>query len=679
LPGAKGTKNTSKSHSTLKIKQIQKRWSLFFWHCLNGTKTSTHTLKTAIKIMKFFIYKNFIVVLLADILLLSGSLFLAYLIRFDFVLPQQYSVLLYQMLPFVLIVKIGCFYFFDLYRGMWRYTSIADLLNIIKASCVSSLVIICLILFTHSRFIGFPRSVFIMDWCFTVLLISGYRLCIRLYFEQISNDKTSSIPTRQVLTMFFKKMAETKRLFIIGAGDGGEKIYREIHNNDRLKYTVVGFLDDDLTKVGRKIHGVPVLGRIKDIKTIAKKVKADEALIAIPSATSEQMREILTHLRESGIKFKTIPGIGELINGKVTINTIREVDYRDLLGRDVIRLDEDKIGAYLQDQCVMVTGAGGSIGSELCRQICRFKPHSIVMYERAESPLYEINHELKQDFGTVKTIPVLADVQDKTQLEKAFDAYQPQTVFHAAAYKHVPMLEMQPWKAVDNNIQGTTSLVEITNKFNVERFVFVSTDKAVRPANVMGASKRIAEMLIQSQNGCGLSHTKFMTVRFGNVVGSVGSVVPLFKKQIKKGGPVTVTHPEVTRFFMTIPESCQLILQAGAMGKGGEIFLLDMGTSIKIDDMARDLIRFSGFEPEVDIKIEYIGLRPGEKLFEELIIEGEDVVPTSHEKIMVLKGMDCNLQILNGNIHNLIQIAKDQKIEPIKEKLQKIVPEYRPL
>ncbi|OQY01708.1 MAG: capsule biosynthesis protein CapD [Desulfobacteraceae bacterium 4572_123] len=628
--------------------------------------------------MPRLLHRNVFVILGIDLFLLSASIYFAHLIRFDFTIPQKHLILLYQILPFVLIVKIVCFYFFDLYRGMWRYTSIADLLNIIKASSVSSLVIICLILFSHSRFIGFPRSVFVMDWCFTVLLISGYRLCIRLYFERISNGKTSSIPTRQVLTMFFKKMAETKRLLIIGAGNGGEKIYREIHDNARLQYTVVGFLDDDFSKVGKKIHGIPVLGQISDIKRMARKLNADEALIAIPSATSEQMRKILTHCRKSGIKFKTIPGIGELINGKVTVNTIREVDYRDLLGRDVIRLDEDKIGAYLQGQCVMVTGAGGSIGSELCRQIGRYKPDSIVMYERAESPLYEIEHELKQDFGDIKTIPVLSDIQNKEQLEKAFDAYGPQTVFHAAAYKHVPMLEMQPWKAVDNNIQGTANLVEITNKFNVERFVFVSTDKAVRPVNIMGASKRIAEMLIQSQNGCGLSHTKFMTVRFGNVVGSVGSVIPLFKKQIKRGGPVTVTHPEVTRFFMTIPEACQLILQAGAMGKGGEIFLFDMGTSIKIDDMARDLIRLSGFEPDVDIKIEYIGLRPGEKLSEELVIEGEDVIPTSHEKIMVLKGMDCNLEILNGNINTLIQIANDQNIEKIKAKLQKIVAEYRP-
>jgi FlaA1/EpsC-like NDP-sugar epimerase len=629
--------------------------------------------------MKFrLLYKNFIIVLLADIILLTSSLFLAYLIRFDFHLPQPHAILLYRILPFVLIIKISCFYFFDLYRGMWRYTSISDLMNIIKASSVSSLLIICIILFTHTRFIGFPRSAFIMDWCFTILLISGYRLGIRLYFERMSSEETPVMKTRQLFTLFFKKMTEAKRLLIIGAGDGGEKIYREIQHNARLQYAVVGFIDDDSAKVGRKIHGIPVLGRISDIKKIAKKINADEALIAIPSATSNQMRKILAHCRDSGIKFKTIPGMGELINGQVTVNTIREVDYRDLLGREMIKLDEDKIGSYLNGQCVMVTGAGGSIGSELCRQICRFKPGRIVMYERAESPLYEIDHELKQDFGDIEIIPVLADVREKEQLEKAFETHRPQTVFHAAAYKHVPMLEIQPWKAVDNNIQGTANLIEITNKFNVERFVFVSTDKAVRPANVMGASKRIAEMLIQSQNGCGISSTKYITVRFGNVVGSVGSVVPLFKKQIQKGGPVTVTHPDVTRFFMTIPEACQLILQAGAMGKGGEIFLLEMGTSIKIVDMAKDLIRLSGFEPEIDIEIEYIGLRPGEKLSEELIIEGEDVIPTSHEKIMVLKGMDCNLQLLNGEIDQLMQIAKDQDTQKIKAKLKEIVPEYVP-
>jgi len=586
--------------------------------------------------------------------------------------------LLYQMLPIVLIIKIISFYFFDLYRGMWRYTSLADLLNIIKASCVSTLVIVCLILFSHTRFIGFPRSVFIIDWCFTVLLISGCRLCIRIYFEHISGDKNVSMFTRKAPNFFFKDMADINRLLIIGAGDCGENIYREIHANARLKYYVIGFLDDDINKIGKKIHGIPILSTIEEIESVVKKVRADEALIAIPSANSSQMRKIVKHCKESGIKFKTIPGMGELINGKVTINAIREVAYRDLLGREMIKLDEEQVGLYLQGQRVLVTGAGGSIGSELCRQICCFRPKSIVLYERAETPLYEIELELKQNFNDVGILPLLADVQDKKQIEKAFEAYNPQTVFHAAAYKHVPMLETHPWRAISNNIQGTANIIEIANKFNVDRFVFVSTDKAVRPANVMGASKRIAEMLIQSQNGCGLSKTRFMIVRFGNVVGSVGSVIPLFKKQIEKGGPVTVTHPDVTRFFMTIPEACQLILQAGAMGSGGEIFLLEMGTSIKINDMARDLIRLSGFEPDVDIAIEYIGLRPGEKLFEELITEGEGVVPTSHEKIMVLRGVECNLQLLNGKIDELAKMAEDQDVEKIKAKLHEILPEYRP-
>ena len=620
--------------------------------------------------------RNFFVILGMDLFLLSGSIYFAHLIRFDFTIPQQYSILLYRMLPFVLIIKVISFYFFDLYRGMWRYTSIADLFNIIKASSLSTLLIISFILF-GTRFHGFSRSVFIIDWCFTILLISGYRLFIRLYFEYSSEDRINIMSMWKTLGLF-RKQVDKKRLLIIGAGNCGEKIYREIHDNARLQYRVVGFLDDDSTKLGKKIHGVPVLGYIRDIRKVINKTMADEALIAIPSTNSQQMRDIVAKCKESAIRFKTIPSMGELIDGKVTVNAIREVAYRDLLGREVIKLDEEKIGAYLQGQCVLVSGAGGSIGSELCRQVCRFRPKRLILYERAESPLYEIELELKQNFGEVKVVTLLADVQDTKQLEKTFESYKPQTVFHAAAYKHVPLLESQPWKAIDNNIQGTANIVEVANKYNVERFVFVSTDKAVRPANVMGASKRVAEMLIQSQNGCGLSHTRFMIVRFGNVVGSIGSVVPLFKKQIEKGGPITVTHPEMTRYFMTIPEACQLILQAGSMGIGGEIFLLDMGTSIKIDDMARDLIRLYGFEPDVDIKIEYVGLRPGEKLYEELIIEGEDIVPTTHDKIMALKGTECNPHLLNGKINELTKIAEDQKVEKIKAKLQEIVPEYKP-
>ena len=630
------------------------------------------------KIMKFRIfYKNFLIVFFADVLLLAAAFIGSYLIRFEFNIPLFFLSLLKRMLPWVVLAKLSCFYFFGLYRGMWRYTSIADLLNIIKASTVATLLIVSLILF-KSRFIGHSRSVFLIDWCLTILFICGFRLSVRLFFEYFSKEQPSPTDFLSAFKLLAKRKRDGKNLIIIGAGDCGEKIYREIHDNASLQYNVVGFLDDSQNKVGRTIHGIPVLGRIEDITAVVKRVKADEGLIAIPSAQGKQMRRIVDLCKSSGISFKTVPGYGELINGRVTVKAIRDVAYRDLLGREIIKLDEIGIDAYIQGQTMLVTGAGGSIGSELCRQICRFRPKSIILYERAESPLYEIELELKQNFGDVKVVTLLADIQDKQQLEKAFEAYKPQTVFHAAAYKHVPLLELQPWKAIDNNIQGTANIVEITNKFNVERFVFVSSNKAVRPANVMGASKRVAEMLVQSQNGCGLSNTKFMIVRFGNVVGSVGSVVPLFKKQIEKGGPVTVTHPEVTRYFMTIPEACQLILQASAMGIGGEIFLLDMGTSIKIDDMARDLIRLSGFEPDVDIKIEYIGLRPGEKLYEELIIEGEDVVPTSHEKILVLKGTECDMQLLNGKIDELAKIAENQEVEKIKAEFKEIVPEYKP-
>ncbi|MDL1967009.1 MAG: polysaccharide biosynthesis protein [Deltaproteobacteria bacterium] len=617
------------------------------------------------------------IVFLVDALLLAAAFIVAHLIRFEFNIPLSFLSLLKQMLPWVLLAKLSCFYFLGLYRGMWRYTSIADLLNVIKATIVSTLLILAFILFKFG-FIGYSRSVFLIDFLLTILFIAGFRISVRLFYDRNSKETPTPTDFLSIFKLLSNRKKDSKNLIIIGAGNCGEKIYREIHDNSALKYNIVGFLDDSRSKIGRTIHGVPVIGRIDDIIILTKKVKADEVLIAIPSARGQQMRRIVELCKTSGILFKTVPGYGELINGRVTINAIREVAYRDLLGREMVKLDEKQIGAYLKGQNVLVTGAGGSIGSELCRQICRFKPGSILLFERAESPLYEIELELKKNFVDVNVVPILADIQNKLQIEKVFNKYEPQTVFHAAAYKHVPMLELQPWKALENNIQGTANLVEIATKFNIERFVFVSTDKAVRPTNVMGASKRVAEMFVNCQNKNGLSKERFIIVRFGNVVGSVGSVVPLFKKQIEKGGPVTVTHPDVTRYFMTIPEASQLILQAGAMGNGGEIFLLDMGTTIKISDMARDLIRLSGFEPDVDIKIEYIGLRPGEKLYEELITEGENIVPTSHEKIMVLKGMECNLHVLNGQIDELATLAANQDEKRIKEKLQEIVSEYSP-
>jgi FlaA1/EpsC-like NDP-sugar epimerase len=501
-------------------------------------------------------------------------------------------------------------------------------------------------------------------------------MSVRVYFVHFSEKKSLVFTVNKIWEILTRKPTNKKNLLIIGAGNCGDKLYREIRDNRTHKFNIVGFLDDDPNKIGKKIHGVSVLSNISDISLISKKMHVDLSVIAIPSADAQQMRDIVEYCKNSNIPFKTIPGMNELIDGKVTINAIREVAYRDLLGREIIKLDEEKIGSYLKGKSVMITGAGGSIGSELCRQICRFRPQCIILYERAESALYEIDFELKQNFNFIEIRSLLADIRDRKQLVKAFESSKPHVVFHAAAYKHVPMLEIQPWKAIKNNVKGSRNLIDFARQFNVERFVFVSTDKAVRPTNVMGASKRIAEILVQSQNTNSRSKTRFMTVRFGNVVGSVGSVVPLFKKQIERGGPITVTHPEVTRYFMTIPEACQLICQAGSMGKGGEIFILDMGTSIKIDDMAKDLIRLSGFEPGTDIKIEYVGLRPGEKLHEELIIEGEGIMPTEHKKILVLRGSVCDLESINGEIDELIKLADNQEAERIKTKLKEIIPEY---
>ena len=627
--------------------------------------------------MTKYIYRNFLIVLAIDVFFVALSWYFAHLLRFNFDIPPDAAAVMSHILPIILLAKIITFYLFDLYKGMWRYTSIDDVINIIKAGSVGSLILVAVMVFTH-RFEGLSRATFIIDWILTLFFIAGYRVGIRVFFWFGVKDRASRIASLGLFVFRSGKKHGTRRLLVLGAGDCGEKIFREIRDNASLRYGVAGFLDDDNMKVGKQIHGVPVLGTTHELRRIAESVRADEALIAIPSASAAQMRALVERCKESGIPFKTVPGMGELIDGKVTIKAIRDVAYRDLLGREVVRLEEERIGAYIANARVLVTGAGGSIGSELCRQICRFYPQSLILYERAESPLYEMDIELKENFSHVRIIPVLGDIQDRSQLSKAFGAHRPRVVFHAAAYKHVPMMELHPWKAVRNNILGTRNVIDTAGRYGVSRFVLVSTDKAVRSTNVMGASKRVAELLAQNQNGCDLSETKFMTVRFGNVVGSAGSVVPLFKKQIEKGGPVTVTHPDVTRYFMTIPEACQLILQAGAMGEGGEIFILDMGTPVKIVDMARDLIRLSGFEPEVDIKIAFIGLRPGEKLYEELITEGEGIVPTSHEKIMVLRGKTCDQVLLNAAVQTLAGLAHEQDEVGIRAKLAEIVEDYSP-
>ncbi len=624
------------------------------------------------------LYPNLLIIHLLDALLICLSLYSAHLFRFEFAIPSNFQSRFLQILPFVLFTKIAVFHFFDLYRGMWRYTSVNDLLNLIKASLISSLILIAGILLL-TRFKGYSRSVFLMDACFTVMLIGGLRLFIRFYFERFGNGQPDIRFTDVLRQLFNRSKSDRKHLLIIGAGNCGEKLLREIRDNAGLGYRIIGFLDDNPVKWGMKIHGLPVLGPIDRIETVCREHLVEEIIIAIPSGDAQQMRRIVTLCTESGVIFKTVPSYAELINGSLTIQEIRDVAYRDLLGRDVVNLDQVRIRAYITGDDIMVTGAGGSIGSELCRQLARFEPHRIVMIERAESPLFDIETELRARYSALEIVPVLGDVCDAGLLDSVMDRYRPHTIFHAAAYKHVPMLETQPWKAVDNNVVGTLRMVEAARKHAVDRFVFVSTDKAVNPVNVMGASKRVSEKLLTCHAVNQSSATKFMIVRFGNVVGSVGSVVPLFKKQIAAGGPVTVTHPEATRYFMTIPEACQLILQAGAMGTGGEIFILDMGKAVKIDDMARDLISLSGFEPEIDIPIEYIGLRAGEKLHEELGTADENVLTTAHQKILMIRNEACDLQNLENQIDALVTICQHKAGAEIRRQLKAIIPEYNPV
>ncbi|MCP4115644.1 MAG: polysaccharide biosynthesis protein [Desulfobacteraceae bacterium] len=654
-------------------------FALFFivsWHLRKRIESQ----KFASRNVKRRIFsRNIPLVLMVDLVLLMFSLWVSCIIRFDSAIPLFIADNLKNSLPLIVIIKLSVFSYCDLYRGMWRYTSVSDLLNIFKASFLSTLLIISAVLFLHG-FEGFPRSVFMVDCVMTVCLVSIFRLCVRFYYERLNNESGfEEFSLSNLWAGLVSRNNACKKMLIIGAGDCGEKILREIQNNPAVKFQVVGFLDDNPLKVGKKIHGVLVLNSVEHLESVARRVDADELLIAAPSSTAEEMKRIVGLCEKSGLKFKTIPTMGELINGTVTVGAIREVSFRDLLGRKPVELDQQRVAGCLDHKRILVTGAGGSIGSELCRQICRFNPESVIVVDWAETPLFEIDYELKRHFPDIHTIPVLADIQDEKQLERIFRDHTPHVVFHAAAYKHVAMLERQPWKAVVNNIFGTVNVSEVAKKFGVGRFVLVSTDKAVTPSSVMGASKRIAEIYVQNQNRRDSDGgTKFMTVRFGNVAGSAGSVVPLFKKQIQEGGPVTVTHPEVSRFFMTIPEASQLILQAGAMGKGNEIFILEMGRPVKILNMAKELIRLYGYQPDVDIKIEYIGLRKGEKLFEELVSDGEAVVSTSHKSIMVLKGRERSLDGINGSFLALNGHALNQDASKIMEEFRKIVPGYTP-
>lgn len=542
------------------------------------------------------------------------------------------------------------------------------------ATFFSSLIIVSSILY-HSHFQGYSRGVFLIDGLLTFFFTGGFRLSIRLlYSKGIIFKEKAQQPS------FQKKSA-----IIVGAGDAGEMVLREIRNNPFSRYEIEGFVDDNPAKVGRTIHGIKVLGKIEELPELVKGLNIEEILIAIPSATGAQMKRIISICEKCGIPFKTLPGLSELVDGKATVKHFREVSYEDLLRRRPVKLDVKTIANYVKDKTILVTGAGGSIGSELCRQLVRFAPSRLILLDASEANLYEIQTELMYRFEFKNICPVLGNVQYRPVIEGVVDKYRPDIVIHAAAYKHVPMIEIHPWEAVFNNIIGSRNVMNAAVKFKVDRFIMVSTDKAVRPTNVMGASKRVCELIMQSLNG--ENGTKMMCVRFGNVIGSSGSVIPLFKKQIEYGGPITLTHPEVTRYFMTIPEACQLILQAGALGEGGEVFILEMGEPVKIKDIAEELIRLSGKELKKDIDIVFIGLRPGEKLYEELITEGEGIVRTEHKKIFVLKtnnnwyGHGSRIAFkkwLDLKIRELVAAAEKHDPDLIKKILKELVPEYQP-
>jgi len=608
------------------------------------------------------------------------ALFSAFLIawNFSFTALRHWFVDLYlPLLALALPAKLLVFHQTRQYDASWRYVSLHDLFAVIRASLMGSFVFLLAYFLVENiwgSLLGTflidtadvaayrlrQGSVFGLDVAATIAFIGAAKVLVRLYHEEVWSERAT----------------DTRRVLIVGASDAGEALLREILRMRPHRYECVGLVDDDAHLPHGRIHGVEILGRSENLAQLCEKHEVQEVFIALPGAGPKTIRQLVGQCEGTGVLFRTVPAVSDVIEGRVTVSQFRDVDIADLLGRAQVELDTDKIGVQLRGRIVLVTGAGGSIGSEMCRQIAKFKPKRLVLIEQAENNIFEIDRELRQANPDLQVVPCVADIIDRVRLDTIFQQEKPSVVFHAAAHKHVPMMEINPGEAIKNNVGGSMTVADAVVAAGVERMVMISTDKAVNPTSVMGCTKRVAEMYVQGLNS--RTSTQFITVRFGNVLGSSGSVVPIFRRQIAQGGPVTVTHPEMTRYFMTIPEAAQLVLQAGTMGKGGEVYVLHMGDSVKIVDLARDMITLSGLKPGTDIEIKFTGIRPGEKLYEELMSDGEHVGDTAHPKIGIWNHRAEDWDTLLAGIAGLKKLSDGSTDGQIKAKLAGIVPEYRP-
>ncbi|NSW90256.1 MAG: polysaccharide biosynthesis protein [Firmicutes bacterium] len=599
-----------------------------------------------------------LVIVAIDILIINASFLIAFLLRYDgnvSYIVSSYAKDIWYISIIATIIKLMCFILLKLYTSLWMYAGMYEAMMLGLALITGNAVVVATVSFLP---MSAPLSVFITAFFVETLFISGTRFMYRFM--------------RRIKYKGFDKNS-AKRLMIIGGGEAGSVIVRELQQSPCLNSKAVAIIDDNKAKRGMKLHGVPIVGDRHDIVRVATEKNIDEIIIAIPSAPKKEISAIYSECIKTDCKVRILPSISHIIDGRVSIKRVRDVELEDLLGREAVKVDLNEIAAYLKGKVVLVTGGGGSIGSELCRQIAGFSPESLIILDYYENNAFDIQNELKFNYPGLDLKVVIANIRERQRIDEIFRQYRPEVVFHAAAHKHVPLMEENPQEAIKNNVFGTLNVVESADRYGTSRFILISTDKAVNPTNVMGATKRIAEMIIQATGRH--SKTKFAAVRFGNVLGSNGSVVPLFKKQIEMGGPVTVTHPEVTRYFMTILEAVQLVIQAGAMAEGGEIFVLDMGQPMKIYDLARNLIKLSGYKPDEDIRIIFTGLRPGEKLYEELLLKEEGLKATKHDKIFVAKPVFTDSALLKRELEVLSGLLT-KEAEEIVEYICNIVPSY---